>query len=142
MTTWRPAAGRTCQVAILAVVALTSGCTTSVGYAPPPVPVGSVVMDWTVNGGKDPGECQLSGATEFDVKLYHSGGGFAGEYIQACSSFATTIDGLLPDTYTGLANLRAASGAQRTTTVPLVPFDVVGNAVVTVNVDFPSNSFL
>ncbi|MDP9033729.1 MAG: hypothetical protein M3O50_02905 [Myxococcota bacterium] len=128
-------------IAILAVAALTGGCTTAVGYAPAPAPVGSVVMDWTVNGGKDPGECQLSGAAEFDVKLYNSRGEFAGEYVQTCTSFATTINGLLPDTYTGLANLRDANGAARTTTVTLLPFDV-GNTVSTVNVDFPSNSFL
>jgi hypothetical protein len=98
-------------------------------------------MDWTISETKDPGQCQVGGAATFHVMLYDSAGGFAGEWVQDCSALATTIDGLAPDTYTGQADLLDADGRPRTTQVNLAPFDVVGDATVTVPIDFPSNSF-
>ncbi len=99
-------------------------------------------MDWTISGTKDPAQCQATAAATFHVALYNSGGGFSGEFVQDCSAFATSIGGLFPDTYTGRADLLDQAGQPRTTTVDLAPFDVIGNASVTVAVDFPANSFL
>ena len=64
------------------------------------------------------------------------------EYVQDCVAFATTISGLVPDTYTGTVELLDASGNARTTSVNLVPFGVVSGRTLTVAVDFPANSFL
>ncbi len=109
--------------------------------APPAaVATGTAVLDWTVNGGKDPAECQLSGGTTFQVTLYDSRGQ-SKEYVQSCSAFATTID-VESDTYTGSASLRDSAGAARTTTVSLLPFTVISGTAVTVAIDFPVNSFL
>jgi len=98
-------------------------------------------MDWTIDGAKDPSRCQSSGASTFHVALFGSGGSFAGDFVQDCTAFATTISGLAPDTYTGQADLLDPSGSARTTSVNLVPFDVVGNASVSVALDFPATSF-
>jgi hypothetical protein len=98
-------------------------------------------MDWTIDGSKDPARCRATGAATFHVALYGSGGGFAGEYVQDCTAFATTIGGLAADTYTGRADLQDSSGAARTTTVNLAAFDVIGGTSVTVGLDFPSDSF-
>jgi len=140
-TTCAPAfsPGLQATCAFVALVGL-AGCTTSPPPPPPPL-AGSVVMDWTISESKDPGQCQVGGATTFHVSLYDSAGGFAGEWVQDCSALATTIDGLAPDTYTGQADLLDANGQPRTTQVNLQPFDVVGDATVTVPIDFPSNSF-
>lgn len=149
MTTWTrapavvPALRRT--FALLATVGLATACTASVGGAPPPPPPplqGDAVMDWTIDEGKDPNLCNQSGAATFHVVLYDSTGAFAGEYVQDCSAFATTISGLDADTYTGRANLLDANGTARTTTINLTPFDVVGDDTVTVSLDFPASSFL
>jgi hypothetical protein len=106
-----------------------------------PVQTGDAVMDWTIDGSKDPSRCQATSAATFHVALYGSGGGFAGEYVQDCSAFATTIGGLVADTYTGQATLLDSGGGARTTTINLAAFDVIEGTTVTVGLDFPSNSF-
>jgi hypothetical protein len=98
-------------------------------------------MDWTIDGEKDPARCRATGAVTFHVSLYGSAGGFAGEYVQDCSAFATTIDGLAQDTYTGQADLLDSAGGARTTAVKLAAFDVTVGTSVTIGLDFPSNSF-
>jgi hypothetical protein len=100
-----------------------------------------LVLDWTIDGSKDPGECTATGAATLNVALYNSVGGFSGQWAQACSAFATTITGLVPDTYTGSANLLDAAGNPRTTSVSLAPFAVVAGIAATVPIDFPINSF-
>ena len=99
-------------------------------------------MDWTIDGTRDPAECQATGASTFNVTLFTSTGATAGQWQQGCTTFATTVDGLFPDTYTGRANLLDSGGNPRTTEVSLAPFDVVEGTAVTVPMDFPVNSFL
>jgi hypothetical protein len=102
---------------------------------------GAVVMDWTIDGTKDPAQCRTTGADAFHVSLYGSGGVFAGEYVEDCAAFATTIDGLAADQYTGTAELLDSSGNARTTSVSIEPFDVVAGRSVVVGLEFPSDSF-
>lgn len=137
MSTWTW--GKTCI--LFAAAALTEACSASVAVTPPPPGLGSTVLDWTINGTKDPGQCLDNGAATFRVSLVDSAGALAGTWVQGCTAFATTIDGLVPDTYTGSANLLDSGGAPRTTTVSLAPFNVFGGATVTVAVDFPQSSF-
>jgi hypothetical protein len=102
---------------------------------------GAIVVDWTIRGGKDPADCTLSGATTLHVSLANSSGALPMEYVQDCASFATTITGLVPDSYTGTVELLDASGTARTTSVALAPFGVFSNRTITVAVDFPASSF-
>ena len=130
-------------LAAAAAVAALAGCTATVSAAPAPPPSsGSAIMDWTIDGTRDPAECQATGASTFNVTLFSSTGATAGQWVQDCTAFATTIPGLFPDTYTGRANLVDPGGNPRTTAVPLAPFDVVEGTTVTVPMDFPINSFL
>ncbi len=119
-----------------------AGCTVN-GAPPPPIVIasGAVIVDWTIGGNKNQSDCQDSGATTIHVALADSSGALPMEYVQSCAVFATTISGLIPDTYTGTVELLDASGNARTTSVSLTPFDVVGGRTVTVAVDFPANSF-
>jgi hypothetical protein len=136
-----PTLGRTC--ALLATALLGGACSTRLGSPPPPPPpaIGDAVMDWTIAGGKDPASCQQYGATTFRILLYHAHGAFAGEYVQDCTAFATTIEGLEGDQYTAQANLLDEHGTARTTTVNLAPFSVVGGTTANVSLEFPANSF-
>lgn len=121
---------------------LASACTVQ---TTPPILVsqapGAVVVDWTIRGSKDVGDCQVSGATTIHVALADSSGRLPMEYLQDCAAFATTIGGLVPDLYTGTVELLDASGNARTTSVNLAPFNVVANTTTTLGVDFPANSF-
>lgn len=116
------------------------GCTATVSASPPP-PLGSAVMHWSVEETSDPGACDAHGATTFHVSLYNGTGGFAGEWVQDCAAFATTVYGLDPDDYTGHAELTDSGGQARTTSVSLKPFTVVGDSSTTVTIDFPADSF-
>jgi hypothetical protein len=137
-----PARWTTC--ALLTAAALATGCEATITSAPPPPPLvqtGEAVMDWTIDGAKDPARCRATGAATFHVALYGSNGSFAGEYVQDCSALATTISGLTADSYTGRADLQDSAGKARTTAVNLAAFDVIAGASVTVGLDFPSDSF-
>lgn len=123
------------------VCGLALGCSASV-TAPPAPPLGSAVMRWSVEESVDPDACNAHGATTFHVSLYNGVGAFAGEWVQDCTTFATTIYGLDPDDYTGHAELTDSSGQARTTSVSLEPFTVVGDSSTTVTIDFPADSFL
>jgi len=125
-------------VAALAGQAL--GCS-STTYTSPPPPVGSAVMQWSVEEATDPGACGARGATTFHVTLYNGIGAFAGEWVQDCSAFATTLFGLDPDDYTGHSELTDAAGNARTTSVNIRQFTIVGNSSTTVTIDFPADSF-
>jgi hypothetical protein len=48
---------------------------------------------------------------------------------------------MVPDRYTGRANLVDPAGVPRTATGTLAPFDVIGGATVTIGIDFPASSF-
>jgi hypothetical protein len=129
-------------MAVFALATAAVACTASVSPAPATVVVGSgtAIMDWTIQEAKDPAACQATGAATFHVALTGSGG-FAGEFVQDCTAFATTISGLASDTYDGRAELLDSGGRARTTSVALTAFTVVGGASATVAVDFPANSF-
>jgi hypothetical protein len=146
----RSARTNTCLAASLLFVMTTldTGCTVSAGppppsssAGPPPPPPGAVIIDWTIDGTKDPAHCQISGAADLHVALHSAAGGFTGDFVQDCTVFATTVSGLFPDEYGGQADLLDGAGRPRTTSVDLAPFEVIGNTTVTVLVDFPASSF-
>jgi hypothetical protein len=101
---------------------------------------GAVVVDWTIDGAKDPALCDLSGAAAISIELYTINGAYAGTYEQDCDVFGTSI-GLYPDRYEGDAVLIDRDGAERTTPVFLAPFRIYGDDELILPIDFPSDSF-
>jgi hypothetical protein len=119
-----------------------AGCTVTAATAPPPPPpTGDVVVDWTVAESGDPQSCGAFGAATLHVALYDTAGAYVGSFVQDCAAMATTIAGLVADTYTGHAELLDAAGNARTTSISLAPFDVVADATTPVALDFPASSF-
>lgn len=140
LTLKRPSAAnasRRWRAIALAAAPLLLGCSLN-----SPSAHGAVILNWTLQGGKEPRDCQASGATTLHVSLSDSSGPLPMEYVQDCAAFATTIGGLTPDMYTGTVQLTGSTGNALTTSVALVPFRVVPDQTVTVPVDFPANSFL
>ena len=109
---------------------------------PPPVVVdsGTLVLDWSIDGSKDPNQCDQSGSRTLDVTVTRADGANAGEFQQSCRSFATSID-LAPGTYTADAVLLDSSGADRTTAVHVHTFDILGGDELSVPIDFSAGSF-
>jgi hypothetical protein len=118
----------------------------SSGPAPGPAPApvadtGSLVLDWTVDGTKDPDQCDQGAAAAIDVTVTAADGSPAGEFQQSCRAFATSID-LPRGSYTADAVLLDSSGQDRTTPVQVRPFDILGGDELTIPIDFSAGSFL
>jgi hypothetical protein len=113
------------------------------GGSPGPVVVdsGSLVLDWTIDGTKDPDQCDQGAASTIDVSVTTANGSPAGEFQQSCAAFATTID-LPRGSYTADAVLLDSSGEDRTTAVHIRPFDVLGGDELSIPIDFSAGSFL
>ena len=110
------------------------------GPAPVVVDSGTLVLDWSIDGTKDPDQCDQSDSRTLDVTVTRADGASAGEFQQSCRSFATSID-LPPGTYSADALLLDSSGADRTTAVHVHPFDILGGDELSVPIDFSAGSF-
>jgi hypothetical protein len=119
-----------------ACTALLTGCgdnTTVVAGA------GTLVVDWTVSGTKDPAECDASGAQDADVTV-SSGNVVIGEFASDCRNFSEAIS-LGPGTYDAQAVLLDSAGADRTTSIAIGPVQIFGGDQVVVPINFPASSF-
>jgi len=121
------------------------GCSVETASAPPPAAVavtnGTMTLDWTIGGSKDPDECTQGGAADIDIVLVDGAGADAGEYRQACEAFVTSI-ALPPDSYSATAVLLDGDGNDRTTPIDVEPFTIHGNDELVIPIDFPPGSFL
>jgi hypothetical protein len=102
---------------------------------------GTLVVDWTVNGSKDPSQCDLGQAREIAITLVAPDGAVVGEYRQDCAAMATSIT-LAPESYGASAELLDSAGVARTTAVTIPGFSINSAEQYPVTVDFPANSFL
>jgi hypothetical protein len=128
-------------VSLVALGAVASACTTTVSAEPIPVATsGALVVDWSINGTKDPNACFQSASATLEVQIFTDFGAAAGTFEQACTAFATTIS-LSPGRYTANALLLDGVGNPRTTAVPINPFTIVGNDQLDIPIDFPASSF-
>src|SRR5512135_1164036 len=130
------------SLALSALVALAAtGCVVDHGPPPPPpIALGTLTVDWTINGTKDPAQCNQAQAVAIQITITTANGGFAGVYQQQCQVFATSIT-LAEGPYTAQAELIDPNGQPRTTSVPIPPFQVIGGAEIFEPIDFPANSF-
>lgn len=104
-----------------------------------PAPHGSLVVDWTIEGSKDPGACADFGADRIDVVVETWDGALVGEYQEDCAAFATSIPLFVGD-YRSSAALIDVSGAQLTTDVA-ERFTIFEAETHVSAVDFPADSF-
>jgi hypothetical protein len=119
------------------LVGTTPDTATQVDPGPVGVVDGTLIVDWTISGTKDPAQCQQGGARSIDIIISGSGGG---EFQQDCGVFATSIR-LAPGSYSAVAVLIDSSGRDRTTELRMDPFVIHGNDQLTIPIDFPADSF-
>jgi hypothetical protein len=110
------------------------------GTAVVTAPQGTLVVDWTIDDAKDPGECRQGAATALDVTVGASNGD-SHEYQASCDAFSTSID-LPAGSYTATAVLIDDAGNDRTTPIDIDAFRIHEGEVFTAPVDFPAGSFL
>lgn len=111
---------------------------------PPPAvlhePSGVVVFAWSLDGAKNPDECDQSDTDALLVSIRTRSGSHIGEFEQYCQVFETSIE-LEPGTYEAEAVLLAPDGIERTTPIQIPPFDTFGHELLEVPIDFPPSSF-
>lgn len=111
---------------------------------PPPVVVtessGVVIIDWSIDGLKNPDECDQSDADSLLVSIWTASGTHIGDFEQYCQVFEASIE-LDPGTYEAEAVLLAPDGIERTTPIEIAPFEIYGNDTLEVPIDFPASSF-
>jgi hypothetical protein len=101
---------------------------------------GSLVLDWTIDGSKNPDQCDQSDASTLDITVTTLSGAPVGEFQDSCRAFATAVD-LPAGNYSAEAVLLDGSGRDRTTAVQLGTFTLYGDDQLSVPVDFPPSSF-
>ena len=101
---------------------------------------GALVVDWTINGLRDPDQCDQGDAESIEIVVYQSSGALVGEYEASCRAFAARIE-LPPGLYAADAVLLDEFGSERTTAVNLQTFEIFGNDQLDIPVDFPASSF-
>ena len=138
------------SLAIIGAAAITQGCIiTTTDSTPAPVPTGTLVVTWDIQGSTAAASCNAHTAATFQIRVYDRNGQVVGgNYQQACTAFATTIPvGLSPGDYTVQAELLDAANRLRTTTVgaaPALPVKVTiySRQETDLPVTFPDTSFL
>jgi hypothetical protein len=120
-----------------------SGCFVDAGGGSGPVLVdsGSLILDWTIDGTKDPDQCDQADASTLDVIVSRSNGAPAGEFQQSCRAFANSVE-LAPGSYSADAVLLDSTGEARTTSVHVHAFEILGNDELSIPIDFSAGSFL
>jgi hypothetical protein len=118
--------------------------TTESDDPPPPAVVyessSVVIFDWSIDGAKNPDECDQSDVDALLVSVWTDSGAHVGDFEQYCQVFETSIE-LEPGTYEAEAVLLAPDGIERTTAIQIPRFDLFGNDTLEVPIDFPSSSF-
>lgn len=100
---------------------------------------GRLIVDWTVDGTKDPAECDQGGADRIDIILHTGGGALVSDFQEFCDVFATSIS-LPPGAYTLDAALVDVEGFERTTAVGDT-FLIFERETSVSAIDFPADSF-
>jgi hypothetical protein len=103
-------------------------------------PSGTLVIDWTVDGSKDPQACRDFGVDRVSVVVRTRSGAFVEELLPLCERFETAIE-LVPTRYLVDAVLLDFERFELTTTV-LANASVYDFEIAIVPVGFPRDSFL
>jgi hypothetical protein len=111
---------------------------------PPPAVVyessGTGVFHWSIGGAKNPDDCDQTDAEALLVSIWTEAGAHIGDFEQYCQVFEASIE-LDPGTYQAEAVLLAPDGIERTTPVQIPSFDILGNDMLEVPLEFPASAF-
>ncbi len=119
----------------------TYGCTVETVSPVPVIPTaGVLIVDWSIDGLKDPNRCAQSASAAIEITVFYTNGVHAGTFQQACTAFSTSIT-LNPGSYSASAQLIDSAGGARTTPVSIDPFTLNPGDTLDIPVDFPASSF-
>jgi hypothetical protein len=126
------------QIWLTALVLLLPSGAVVADDAPPAV--GSLTVQWTLNGRREPIDCNGLGAERIDLTL-NSPLLDEDQWDAPCDAFEFSID-LPPGSYAGEAVLVDRLDRPVTLAVPVEQIDIVAGRNLVKNVDFPVAGFL
>jgi hypothetical protein len=104
-----------------------------------PAPIGTLEVLWTIDGVADPFDCADFGVDRMELQIY-DGGRLVDEFEPFCEDFGVSID-LFDGIYDGTATLIDSFDNPATLTEPLEAIDIIAGTTLTIDVDFPIDSF-
>lgn len=108
----------------------------------PPAPVvGTLTVDWTIDGQTNPDDCAAFGVDRFELVLYEAGDYVVDEVEPLCEAFSVSID-MLDGIYYGDATLVDGFDRAATVTLPIDDIDIVAGTELLIPIDFSIDSFL
>lgn len=106
-----------------------------------PPGVGSLTVQWTISGRREPLDCGGLGIDRFRVSLTAVGGTATEPWDAPCDAFQTSLD-LSPGAYSGEAVMVDRLDRPVTLSLPLDEVEVVAGREALVAIDFPMAAFL
>ena len=109
--------------------------------AAPYDPIGSLTVEWTIDGQTNPADCADFAVDRLELVVYTGSDELVDEFEPLCESFSVTVD-LFEGYYYGDATLVDSFDGAATFTEPLEDIDIVAGTDLVISVDFPVDSFL
>lgn len=103
-------------------------------------PVGTLEVFWTIDGLTDPLDCVDFGVDRMELQIY-DGGRLVEEFEPLCEDFGVSVD-LFDGIYDGTATLVDSFDNPATIPEPLDAIDIIAGTTLTIDIDFPIDSFL
>jgi hypothetical protein len=106
-----------------------------------PPAVGTLTVNWTIDGQTYPEDCAAFGVDRMELVLYEGGDYVVDEVEPLCEAFSVSVD-LLDGIYYGDATLVDSFDRAATVTLPIDDIDIIGGTELVIPVDFSFDSFL
>jgi hypothetical protein len=102
-------------------------------------PIGTLEVRWTIDGSTNPIDCLDFGADRLELRIY-DGRDLIDEVEPFCEDFGVALD-MFDGIYDGEATLVDSADFAVTVTEPLDNIDIIAGTTLTIDIDFPIDSF-
>ncbi len=103
--------------------------------------LGTVTVNWTIDGQTNPDDCAAFGVDRMELVLYDGSDYVVDEVEPLCEAFSVSVD-MLDGIYYADVTLVDSFDQAATVTLPLDDIDVIGGTELVIPVDFSIDSFL
>ena len=106
-----------------------------------PLPLGTLTVNWSIDGIRDPLDCEDFGVDRLELVIYDRFGDVVDELEPFCEDFGISVD-LAEGSYSADVTLVDSFDRSATLTETLEAIDIIADTDLTLGVDFPVDSFL
>lgn len=129
--------------AAFTVIAAGAGCTATVDATPTThvsERTGSLTLRWSVDGTFAASECDAFAVANARVDIYDANGSPISTTFSDCRNFSATFD-LAPGRYSARIQMTDSGNQPRSTSLAISPFTIVSSTNLSIDSDFPRESF-